>query len=74
MSAWVGRTILCGMWMLIVAGVVYVVYTQSVAIAVIVGALILYRAQRPSKLGDRVRDAWLRQQAEKVGADRDDVR
>jgi hypothetical protein len=57
------------MILLILAGLVYTVWQDSVAVAVLTGALILYRAQRPSQFANRLREARYRRQAAQVGSD-----
>lgn len=60
------------MILLILIGAVYVLLTESLPVAVLVAALILYRAQRPSQFLTRARDAWYAQRAASVSAE--DVR
>ena len=55
------------MLLLILAGIVYVIITESLAVAVLTAALVLYRAQRPSPWGRRIRDAWYARQVAQVG-------
>lgn len=50
------------MVLLILIGVVYVIVTESLPVAVVVAALILYRAHRPGQFWQRVREAWLARQ------------
>lgn len=57
------------MLLLILAGIGYTIWFDSLAVAVLTGSLILYRAQRPSKLRQRVREAWYQRQAAQVGDD-----
>ena len=52
------------MVLLIVAGVIYALWFDSIPAAILTGALVLYRAQRPSKFGARVREAWYQRQAQ----------
>lgn len=60
------------MLVLILAGVVYAILTDSLTVAILTAALILYRAQRPSRFGQRVREAW--QMRQLVEATAEDVR
>lgn len=62
------------MVLLIVAGLVWTVYADSIAVAIVTAALILYRAQRPSKFRQRLRDFQYARQATEVGAGGEDVR
>lgn len=55
------------MLILILVGMGYAVYFDSLTVAVLTVGLILYRAQRPSKFRQRVRDAWYMRQAAQVG-------
>jgi hypothetical protein len=55
------------MLILIVAGAAYAVLTESLVVAILVAALILYRAQRPSQFRNRIRDAWYARQAARIG-------
>jgi hypothetical protein len=57
------------MILLILSGIVYALWADSIPASVITGALILYRAQRPSKMMGRVRDAWYQRQAASIGSD-----
>lgn len=57
------------MIVLIVAGIVYALWFDSIPASILTGALVLYRAQRPSKFGARVRDAWYARQVAQVGSD-----
>lgn len=51
------------MLVLIAGGIVYAVLTESLTVAILTAALILYRAQRPSQFRRRVREAWYARQA-----------
>jgi hypothetical protein len=55
------------MILLILSGIVYALWAESIPASVITGALILYRAQRPSQLMGRVREAWYQRQAATIG-------
>jgi hypothetical protein len=55
------------MILLIVAGLVYTVWAESIAVAIVTAAMILYRAQRPSPLMRRIREAWLMRQVAAAG-------
>lgn len=55
------------MIVLIVAGIVYALWFDSVPASILTGALVLYRAQRPSQFRARVRDAYYARQAMQVG-------
>jgi len=55
------------MLLLILAGIVYSVWFDSLPVSIITAALILYRAQRPSKFMGRLREAWYMRQASQVG-------
>lgn len=57
------------MILLILAGMVYAVWFDSLPVAVLTTGLILYRAQRPSQLRHRIREAWYARQALDVGED-----
>ena len=57
------------MLLLILAGLVYAIWADSLPVSIIVAAMILYRAQRPSKFLPRLRDAWYMRQAAQVGED-----
>ena len=45
------------MLLLIVAGIAYTVWADSLPVAVLTAALVLYRAHRPSTFWRRVREA-----------------
>lgn len=45
------------MLLFILAGIAYTVWADSLPVAIITGAMILYRAQRPSQFMRRVREA-----------------
>lgn len=55
------------MLLVILAGIVYTLITESLPVAVLTGALILYRAQRPSRFVGRLREFWYQRQAAQVG-------
>lgn len=55
------------MLLLIIAGLVYSILTDSLAVAVLTASLILYRAQRPGTFTRRLREAWYQRQAGRVG-------
>lgn len=55
------------MVLLILAGIVYAIWTESLVVAILTAALILYRAQRPSTFRHRMREAWYQRQAARVG-------
>lgn len=55
------------MLLLIIAGIVYALWTDSLAVSVLVAALILYRAQRPSQFRNRIREWRYAQVASQVG-------
>lgn len=55
------------MILLILAGLFWTVYADSIAVGIVTAALILYRAQRPSQFRQRLRDAWYARQAMQVG-------
>lgn len=57
------------MLLLILVGIGYAIWFDSLAAAILTAALILYRAQRPSKLRQRIREAWYQRQALDVGDD-----
>ena len=57
------------MILLIVAGIVYALWFESIPASIITASLVLYRAQRPSKFRARVRDAWYARQVAQVGQD-----
>lgn len=57
------------MLLLILAGIVYAIWTESLVVAILTAALILYRAQRPSTFRQRVREAWYQRQVAQVGQD-----
>lgn len=57
------------MILLILAGIIYALWFDSIPASILTGALILYRAQRPSGFGQRVRDAWYTRQAAQIGRD-----
>lgn len=51
------------MLIVIVAGIVYTLLTESIAVAVITASLVLYRAQRPGQFRQRVQEWRYAQQA-----------
>lgn len=53
--------------LLILAGLFWTVWAESIPVAIVTAALILFRAQRPSKFRQRVREAWYQRQALQVG-------
>jgi hypothetical protein len=55
------------MLLVILTGIVYVLLTESLAVAVITASLILYRAQRPSQFRNRLREWRYAQAASQVG-------
>lgn len=55
------------MILLIVAGATYALWAESIPASILVAALVLYRAQRPSGFRARVREAWYARQAAVVG-------
>ena len=55
------------MIVLIVAGIAYALWFDSIPASILTGALVLYRAQRPSRFMVRVRDAWYTRQVSRVG-------
>lgn len=57
------------MLLLIVLGIGYALWFDSIPASVITAGLIVYRAQRPSQFRARVRDAWYARQVAQVGAD-----
>lgn len=57
------------MILLIILGLFWTVYADSIAVGIVTAALILYRAQRPSQFRQRLRDAWYARQAMQVGED-----
>jgi hypothetical protein len=48
---------------LILAGAVYALWFDSIPASILTAALVVYRAQRPSKFGTRVREAWYQRRA-----------
>lgn len=55
------------MILLILAGIVWAIWSDSLVVSILTAALILYRAQRPSTFRNRVREAWYQRQAAQVG-------
>lgn len=55
------------MLILILAGIVYAVWADSIPVSILTAALVIYRAQRPSRFRERVREAWYQRQASAVG-------
>lgn len=55
------------MFLLILAGIVYTIWFDSIPASILTAALILYRAQRPSQTMRRVREAWYQRQAAQAG-------
>jgi hypothetical protein len=55
------------MLIVILVGIVYALWFDSIPASVIVAGLILYRAQRPSQFRQRVRNAWYARQVAQVG-------
>lgn len=55
------------MLVLIIAGIVLTILWDSLPVAVLTAALILYRAQRPGTLLQRMREAWMARQVAQVG-------
>ena len=52
---------------LILAGLVYTILTDSIAVAILTASLILYRAQRPGQLRQRIQEWRYAQQAAQLG-------
>ncbi len=57
------------MILLILAGLFWTVYADSIPVSILTAALIIYRAHRPSRFRHRIRDAWYARQAIQVGED-----
>jgi hypothetical protein len=57
------------MILLILAGLVYTIWAESIPASILTAALILYRAQRPGRMMQRVREAWYQRQAAQVGVE-----
>lgn len=56
------------MLLLIIAGLVWSVWADSIPVSILTAALILYRAQRPGQLIQRYREArYQRQAVEQIG-------
>lgn len=55
------------MLLLILLGIGYTIWFDSLAVAILTASLILFRAQRPSRLTQRLRDAWYAREAARVG-------
>lgn len=57
------------MFLLILAGLIWTVYAESIPVSIVTAALIIYRSQRPSQFRHRLREAWYARQALQVGED-----
>lgn len=55
------------MLVLILAGLVYSVWFDSLTVAILTASLIYYRARRPGKLMQRIREWSYQRQAAQVG-------
>lgn len=55
------------MLLLILAGLVWTVWAESIPVSIVTAALILYRAQRPSQFRRRFNEARYARQAARIG-------
>ena len=55
------------MLIVILVGIGYALWFDSIPASILTAALVVYRAQRPSQFRQRVRNAWYARQVAQVG-------